>query len=540
MIARYTRPKMGALFTDRHKFDTWLKVELAVCQTWAEAGKIPKAAYLRIKKAARFKLKRIEEIEAEVHHDVIAFTTAVGDHLGKDTAYFHKGLTSSDVVDTAQSLILKEAGQLLEVELGTLRTAVGEQALTHKHTPVVGRTHGVHAEPTSFGLKLLVFFDELGRHEERLAAAIEGISVGKLSGAVGNFAHITPTLEKRALKKLSLSPAPVSNQVIQRDRHAHFICVLAGLGATMEKLAVHLRTYQRTEIGEVQEPFAAGQKGSSAMPHKKNPILLERVTGLARVLRGYALTSLENVALWDERDISNSGAERIILADACILLDYMLAKLTGVVEQLVVRPARMKQNLHLTKGLVFSQRVLLALTDAGVSREEAYAMVQRNAMRCWEDGTPLHDALLGDQDVRAVLSPEKIAEQFSIEPYLAHVDELFARAGLVAKRGRRAKAPVETTADVAAVQNIAERPWDYYESVSVNADKKDKQPAASAEADETLGEAEHQRKLRRTRAASRLSTTRRRGTRGGRRKKKAEDSVDKKPSESPDDDTYVD
>ena len=514
MIARYTRPEMGVLFTDKSKFDAWLKVELAVCEAWAERGVIPMAAYKRIKRKARFRLKRIEEIEAQVHHDVIAFNTAVADYIGEDSAYFHKGLTSSDVVDTAQNLILKEAGRLLEVGLGKLRQAMGKQAVKYKNTPMIGRTHGVHAEPTTLGLKLLIFHDELTRHEERLAIAIDGLGVGKLSGAVGNFANIPPDIETEVLRKLGLAPAPVSNQVVQRDRHAQFICILAGIGATMEKIAIHFRTGQRTELGELQEPFAKGQKGSSAMPHKKNPILLERVTGLARVLRGYAVTALENVALWDERDISHSGAERVILPDACILLDYMFAKLTGVVEGLVVREERLRKNIYFTHGLVFSQRVLLALAEAGVSRENAYTIVQRNAMRCWEDGTPLLDALKHDSDVRAVLKADQISDLFSLTPYLKHVDAIFARCGLgeaprpepvpakAKSRGRdRGKAkpkpseappPLPEPGTHSPVQNIIDRPSDWYDSAMVAVtDALSKVPVDS---DETLGEATHQKR----------------------------------------------
>jgi len=499
MIARYTRPEMGRLFADKHKFDTWLKVELAVCEAWAERGVIPKAAFNRIKKKARFRLKRIEEIEAEIHHDVIAFTTAVADYIGDDSAYFHKGLTSMDIVDTSQNLILKQAGQVLEEDLAKLRHVIGDQALRYKRTPMVGRTHGVHAEPTTFGLRLLIYYDELGRHEERLAAAIDGIAVGKLSGAVGNFANIPPSIEEQVLSRLSLRAAPVSNQVVQRDRHAYFISVLAGIGGTLEKIAVHLRTGQRTELGEVQEPFGKSQKGSSAMPHKKNPILLERVTGLARVLRGYALAALENVALWDERDISNSGVERVILPDACILLDYMLAKLTGVVENLVVYEERMRQNIYLTHGLVFSQRVLLRLTEAGLSREQAYELVQRNAMRCWDEGRPLLDLLQHDSDVRGALSAEEISALFTLEPYLAHVDELFARVGLTEKRRRRRRggahhkppAAADTAEDSLPVQNIEERASDWYETVLTTTGWISRTPI---EADETLGEADHQKR----------------------------------------------
>ncbi|MCH7471417.1 adenylosuccinate lyase [bacterium] len=552
MIKRYTRPQMGSLFADGHKFDTWLQVELAVCAAWAKEGAIPTRSYERIRRKARFSIKRIEEIEAQVNHDVIAFTSSVAESIGADSAYFHKGLTSSDVVDTAQSIILKQAGQIMEDGLSALKAAVGRRALEHKHTLCIGRTHGVHAEPTTFGLKLLIWYDELNRQEERLALAIDNLAVGKLSGAVGNFAYMKPEFEEGVLKRLGLRSAPVSNQIVQRDRHAHFVSVLAGLGATMEKIAVNLRTYQRTEISEVQEAFQPGQKGSSAMPHKRNPVLLERVSGLARVLRGYAATALENVALWDERDISHSGAERIILPDACVLTDYMLATLAGVVENLVISPERMEHNIYFTKGLIFSQRVLLKLAEKGLSREDAYALVQENAMRCWEDGTPLLDALLIDRRIRAVLSTQEISALFTLEPYLVHVDELFRRVGLTEvkakgktrrRRGRgkvlklpEASAPreekgklirgasgnIESIAvETGAVQNIAERASDYYESASVTTTKAS---IRTKEPDETLGEAEHQKKTTRRR-----TSRRRRGPREVVRRKKKSD-----------DDTYVD
>jgi adenylosuccinate lyase len=578
---------MGALFADKHKFDTWLKVELAVCEEWARLGKVPKAAYDRIKRKASFRLPRIREIEDKVHHDVIAFTTAVGEHIGEDSAWFHKGLTSSDVVDTAQSIVLREAGELLEKGLEQLTDTVGKRALDFKLTPAMGRTHGVHAEPTTLGLKFLVWYDELGRHQERLAAAIASVSVGKLSGAVGNFAHLNPEFEERVLKKLGLHHAPVSNQVVQRDRHAEFICALAQLGATLEKIAINLRAWQRTEIGEVQEPFAPGQKGSSAMPHKKNPILLERITGLSRVLRGYAVTSLENVALWDERDISHSGAERVILPDACILADYMMFKLNDVVARLEVRERRLERNIYYTKGLIFSQRVLLALTEAGMSREDAYAIVQRNALRCWEDDTPLLDALMSDPDVRKAIDQRKLPGLFDLDPYLAHVDRIFDRVGLKIKGGkqtrRRKPAPAaqprtptaQAPVSGGAVQNIMERAEDYYESSHILA-----KGGKAEEGDETLGEAAHQKKrvrksspkdpekkpARRRRSSAKPKTEKSetgdnkheeppkeeapeekkdekkkpssRRRRGGRRKTGA--TGDRKPSESNPDDTYVD
>jgi adenylosuccinate lyase len=556
MIERYTRSKMGRLFTAKYRYDTWMRVELAVCEAWAERGEIPADAWKRIKKNANYKLKRINEIEEQVHHDVIAFNTAVADYIGEDSAWFHKGMTSNDVVDTAQCLVLKEAGQLIEEGLIRLRKTLGVRALEHKHTPVMGRTHGVHAEPTTFGLKLLVWYDELNRHEERLALAIDGLAVGKLSGAVGNFAHIPPDLEEKILRKLGLQSAPVSNQVVQRDRHAHFVMVLAGLASSMEKIAVNLRGYQRTEIGEVQEPFARGQKGSSAMPHKKNPILLERITGLSRVIRGYAVTALENVALWDERDISHSGAERVILPDSCILVDYMLDKLTTVIEGLVVRPEQMNRNIYLTKGLIFSQRVLLALTEAGMNREQAYTLVQRNAMRCWEDRSPLLDALLNDREVRGVLNAPQISALFTLDPFLAHVDRIFERVGLsdgrksdggikpvqAARRGRggrggrgRDESKVRSehivrselgnidsiAVETGAIQNISERASDYYESSAVALNRKG--TGNKTIGDDTLGEAQHQKKKTSAPGSSRGSAGSGRPSRTGRADAGAED-----------------
>jgi adenylosuccinate lyase len=470
MIARYTRPEMGRLFTDQHKYETWLAVELAVADAWVRRGEVPAEAVERIRGSAAFEIDRINELEGTLNHDVLAFTTAVGEHIGADSAYFHKGLTSSDVVDTAQSIVLREAGQLIEVALTALRNAVGRRALEHKDTPCIGRTHGVHAEPTTFGLRLLVWYDELGRHELRLAAAIDDLAVGKLSGAVGNFAHLPPDLEEEVLRDLGLSAAPVSNQVVQRDRHAHFISVLAGIGATLEKIAVNLRTLQRTEIGEIQEPFGAGQKGSSAMPHKKNPIMLERITGLARVLRGYSVTALENVALWDERDISHSGAERIILPDACIACDYALHKLAWVIENMEVRPQRMQRNIEQTGGLIFSQRVMLALTAAGMSREEAYGAVQSNAMRSWEDGTPLLELLRNDPAVTRKLKGRALNALFTLDPYVANVDPIFARVGLTAMPGMTvqtsARKPPRRAKMLQSEHNLVQRGASHTESTA--------------------------------------------------------------------------
>ncbi len=431
MIERYTRPEMGRIWGEHHKFETWLQVELLACEAQRDLGRIPPEALEVIKEKAAFDIQRILEIEAEVRHDVIAFLTSVGEHVGPESRFIHLGMTSYDMSDTALGIRMKEAGEELVRGLDALREAVGERAREHKNTVCVGRTHGVHAEPITFGIKLAVYYDEFRRHRERLVRAIEEVAVGKLSGSVGTFAHLEPEVEAYVCGKLGLTPAPASNQVVQRDRHAHFLNVLAGIGATMEKLATEIRNLQRTEILEVEESFRKGQKGSSSMPHKRNPIVCERVAGMARLLRGWAQTALENVALWHERDITNSAPERVILPDSCIALDYMMFKLTDVVANLLVYPDRMQENLDRTGGLVFSQEVLLALVEAGVVREDAYEVVQSDAMEAWEKREETFETLIrNDERVKKHLSDEQLDACFDASRQLSHVDEIFKRVGL--------------------------------------------------------------------------------------------------------------
>ncbi|MDP9365682.1 MAG: adenylosuccinate lyase [Chloroflexota bacterium] len=429
MIERYTRPAMGKVWSERSKVDRWLDVELAVCEAWHRRGRIPVEAMPALM-AARVDLDRMRAIEAETDHDVIAFLRAVGETVGEAARFLHLGLTSSDVVDTALALQVRQAGDLLDAGLARLIDVVGGQAVAHKDTVMVGRTHGVHAEPTTFGLKLAVWYDELRRQRRRLDLAREEMLVGKISGAVGTHAHVPPEVEEEVCAALGLRAAPASTQVVQRDRHAFFLSVLAGIGGSLEKIAVEVRHLQRTEVREAEEPFDPGNQGSSAMPHKRNPHASERVSGLARVLRGYAGVAAENVALWHERDISHSSAERIVFPDACILLDYLLDLVADVVERLVVYPERMRANLDLTGGLIYSQRVLLALVDAGLDRQEAYAIVQGHAMRSWAGGPAFRDALADDPVVRRLLAPSAVATLFDPLPQLEHVGAVFDRLGL--------------------------------------------------------------------------------------------------------------
>ncbi len=430
MIKRYTRPAMGAIWSDENKYRTWLQVELAVCQAQAELGYIPTDAVETIKQRANFSVTRIETIEEEVKHDVIAFLTNVAEYVGEEARYIHLGMTSSDLLDTALALLLKQAGAMLVEGMEGLREALRKQALTHKHTVCIGRSHGVHAEPTSFGLKFALWFDEMGRNIERLQRAIEGVSVGMISGAVGNYAYIDPRVEELTCAKLGLRAAAISTQVIQRDVHADFILALALCGATLEKMAIEIRHLQRTEVLEAEEPFATGQKGSSAMPHKRNPIGCENISGLARLLRTNALAAMENIALWHERDISHSSVERVILTDGCILLDYMLARMTHIIEKLHIYPERMRQNLRLTKGLIFSQPVMLALTQKGMSREEAYKIVQGHAMRCWQEGLDFKTVLQKDPIIGKHLTIEELETCFNEEVGLKQVDYIYRRAGV--------------------------------------------------------------------------------------------------------------
>ena len=429
MIGRYTRAEMGRVWSEANKIACWLRVEVAVCEAWHRRGRIPAEAMLAIR-AATCDLDRMREIEREVDHDVIAFLRATGESVGEASRYIHLGLTSSDVIDTATALQFFEASDLLLGGLRDLTDAVGAQAVRHKRTLMIGRTHGVHAEPTTFGLKLAVWYDELGRQLLRLQIASADVLVGKISGAVGTHAHVPPDFEEEVCNALGLTVAPASTQVIQRDRHAYFLATLAVVGATIEKMATEIRHLQRTEVREAEEPFDPGNQGSSAMPHKRNPHASERLTGLARLLRGYALVAQENVALWHERDISHSSAERVIFPDACIVLDFMLAEATDLIGRLVVYPERMRQNLESTAGAIYSQPALLALVDAGMDRQAAYKIVQRLALDAWDHGTSLRDALAADPEVSARVAPEVLDRVFDPLAQLQHVDAIFDRVGL--------------------------------------------------------------------------------------------------------------
>ena len=430
MIERYTRPAMGGLWTDEHRYDIWLRIEVLACEAQARLGAVPDDALRTIRERARFDVRRIAEIEAEVKHDVIAFLTSVAEHVGSASRYVHRGMTSSDVLDTALAVQMKQAGELLLEDLDALTEVLARRAREFKMTVMVGRTHGVHAEPTTFGLKLALWHDEMRRNRERLEGAIGRISVGQISGAVGTFEHLSPEVEAYVCDRLGLTPAPVSTQVLQRDRHAEFMTVLAVIGASLEKIATELRHLQRTEVLEAEEYFSPGQKGSSAMPHKRNPITCERIAGLARVLRGNAQAALENVALWHERDITHSSVERVIIPDSCILLDYMLSQLRDVVDRLLVYPEAMLANLHRTRGLIFSQSVLLALTGKGMKREEAYRLVQSVAMRVWQSREEFLELLKRTDDITAVLTAGELDALFDLRNSLRHVDTLFRRAGL--------------------------------------------------------------------------------------------------------------
>jgi len=420
---------MKKVWTDESKFEKWLQVEIAVCEAWAELGAIPKEELPRIKKA-RFSIKRIDEILKRTHHDMTAFLGAVAESLGEESRFIHLGLTSSDVIDTALSLQLVAAADLLAQDISDLITVLKEKAVAHQHTIMMGRTHGVHAEPTTFGLKLALWVEEMKRNAQRLAEARKAIAVGKISGAVGTYATVPPEIEKIACAKLGLEAAPISSQIVQRDRHAQFVTTLAIIASSLEKFATEIRGLQRTETLEAEEPFEEGQTGSSAMPHKRNPELCERISGLARLVRGYALTSLENIALWHERDISHSSTERIILPDSCLVLDYVLYLFTYIMKGLRVYPEHMKENLEITKGLVFSQRVMLALIDKGLSRQEAYEIVQRNAMKSWGERVSFFDLLQADPDVVKHLSKDELEGIFDYGYFLRHVGAVFQRLGL--------------------------------------------------------------------------------------------------------------
>ena len=432
MIERYTRPAMGGIWTDENKYRCWLQVEAAASTVLAEDGVIPLAAAEAIAAKATVSAARVAEIEAEVKHDVIAFTTAVAESLKSqgldaESRWLHYGLTSNDIVDTAQALQVKEASALIKEGIAALLAVLRRRALEFKHTPTIGRTHGIHAEPTTFGLKLLNWIAEMERNATRFAAAAEDMRVGKLSGAVGTFGHLKPEQEEKVCERLGLKPAPVATQVIQRDRHAAYISTLAILGSTLDKIAVEVRHLQRTEVREAQEYFSEKQKGSSAMPHKKNPITSEQISGLARVLRGNSQAALEDIPLWHERDISHSSVERIIFPDSTILADYLLAKTTDLIDRLLVYPERMKKNLESTGGLIFSGQLLLDLSEAGMMREDAYRLVQSHAMRAWKEDLNFREEVARDQAITKLLSPEKLAKTFDYTRQLGNVDAIFER-----------------------------------------------------------------------------------------------------------------
>ncbi|MBV9355214.1 MAG: adenylosuccinate lyase [Chloroflexi bacterium] len=429
MIPRYTRPEMGRVWSEEHRLELWLRVEVAVCEAWADLGVIP-SEDLEAIRSAEIDMARTAELFAETHHDMISFTRAVAERIGPAGRWIHLGLTSSDVLDTALSLQIQESSDILAADLERLESALSDQAVRYKYTPMVGRTHGIHAEPTTFGHKLTVFVAQTRRDQTRLSQARDELRVGKISGAVGTHANVPAEVEERALGRLGLLPAEASTQILQRDRHAQFVCTLAVIAATLDQQATEIRGLQRTEIGEAFEPFSAGQQGSSAMPHKRNPELCERVSGLARVLRGHAVTALEDVALWHERDISHSSAERIILPDACTALDYMLHIFAGVIEELDVCPEAMSRNLALTRGLIYSGRVLLALVEAGMARAEAYRVVQDAAKRVWAGEGDLQSNLAQEPAVTARLSPHELAALFDVSYHLRGIEVPYARLGL--------------------------------------------------------------------------------------------------------------
>jgi len=427
MIERYTLPEMGAIWSLQNKFQKWLDVEIAVCEVHAEDGIIPPGALAEIKSKAAFTVERISEIEKTTDHDVIAFTTNLAENIGGSARFVHYGLTSSDVVDTANALLLRDSCDILLAKVDSMLPVLKRRAFEFKDTPQIGRTHGIHAEPTSFGLVWALWYSEMQRNRERLERAKAAVAVGKISGPVGAFAHLDPSVEERVCSRLGLKAADVSTQVIQRDRYAEYLSTLAIIASTLEKIALQVRHWQRTEVREAQEAFKKGQKGSSSMPHKRNPILSERVCGMARTVRANSIVGLENVALWHERDISHSSAERIVLPDSSATLDYMLSKTTSLLDTLVVFPENMLKNLGLTHGLVFSGQLMLALTQKGVSREDAYTFTQRNAMKVWDEGGDYEELIMLDADTSSHLSKEEIARVFDLKHYLRNVDKIFAR-----------------------------------------------------------------------------------------------------------------
>ncbi|HAA7128002.1 TPA_asm: adenylosuccinate lyase [Listeria monocytogenes] len=430
MLERYTRKEMGNIWTEQNRYQAWLEVEILACEAWAELGDIPKEDVAKIRANAKFDVDRIHEIELETRHDVVAFTRSVSESLGAERKWVHYGLTSTDVVDTANSYLLKQANEILRKDLENFIAIIGEKAKEHKYTVTMGRTHGVHAEPTTFGLKLALWYEEMKRNLERFNFAADGVEFGKISGAVGTYANIDPFVEAYVCEKLGTTPAPISTQTLQRDRHAEYLATLALIATSVEKFAVEVRALQKSEVREVEEFFAKGQKGSSAMPHKRNPIGSENVTGLARVIRGHMVTAYENVPLWHERDISHSSAERIILPDSTILLDYILNRFGNIVKNLTVFPENMKRNMDRTLGLIYSQRVLLALIDKGLAREAAYDVVQPRAMEAWEKQVPFRELVELDATITENLSAEEIADCFDYNYHLKNVDLIFDRLGL--------------------------------------------------------------------------------------------------------------
>lgn len=430
MIERYARPEMANIWTEQNKFQSWLDVELAACHAWSTVGKIPVDDVDTLYEKATFNVNRIKEIEKKTRHDVVAFTRSVSESLGPEKKWVHYGLTSTDVVDTALGYRLKQANDILLDDINQIIKVLAEKAHTYKHTPMMGRTHGVHAEPTTFGLKCALWYSEMKRNKHRFIKAAKDVQFGKLSGAVGSFANIPPEVEHITCKKLGLSPAPVSTQTLQRDRHAHYMSTIALIGSTLEKMAVEVRHLQRTEVREVEERFRKGQKGSSAMPHKRNPVSSENITGCSRVLRGYMVSAFENIPLWHERDISHSSVERIIIPDATILLDYMLNRFAGVIERLTVFEDRMMENIELTNGLIFSQRLLLMLIDKDLSREHAYDMVQPLAMEAWEQNRPFKQLVKASDDIAEYLDEMEIEQAFDLEHHSRNVSTIFKRVGL--------------------------------------------------------------------------------------------------------------
>lgn len=418
-------PEMGAIWTEQNKYQKWLDVELAVCEAWHDLGEIPSDALKRIKKKIGFSIDRIEEIESVVKHDVLAFLHSVAEYVGDDSRYIHLGLTSYDVVDTALSLLIKESLEKTAKELNKLKEILKEQALKYKKTPIIGRTHGIHAEPITFGVKILVWYEEINRHAQRIQNATDNISAGRIQGSVGTYIHLDPQVENIALSKLGLKPAKVSTQILQRDRHAEALFVLALICCTLDKIAVEIRHLQKTEVAELEESFTKGQKGSSSMPHKKNPVRSERISGLARIARSNLHVALENIPLWHERDISHSSAERVIFPDSFIITDYLLSETASLVKNWNVHTDKMEKNIHLTKGLIFSQRIMLALTRKDISREQAYQLVQKNSLEAWNKNLDLKGLIVKDKEISSILSEKEIADCFTLDPYLEKIDYIF-------------------------------------------------------------------------------------------------------------------